>query len=397
MTNREAWNLACDDLESSQKFIDWTYLWLVSSALQRKVWMGSLPDALFSNLYIVFVGPPGIGKSRAATRAENMMLYDIPFLKTFPNITTREALIRLIAESTFTLTTREGDKVLDYAGRPITIAAAPVFNDELGTLLDSRSSDLVNILIKGYDCGRIDYAVKHGEKKRDKADRTYVTILGCTTPAWIQDGVNEKLFKDGFISRLLFVFASTKRKLVPNPYQTSMMREARQQVLNHILSLEHVYGEFLETEEAATWWVEWYHRKEMKARNCDPRMKSYIERLNIHMRKLAMVLHCSEPFQDLRITLEDYLRAEALLNELEPDMMDAFARVGRNVEHHIALSIEEALVNQPKKEMTMRDVITTFYRDADREQIDKALAWLEQVGKVVVSPGIGLSRIIRLA
>ena len=62
MTNWDRWQLRLREVTSPQSFIDFGFVYLVSSYLQRRVWTNADHQKLFPNVYIILVGDPGIGK-----------------------------------------------------------------------------------------------------------------------------------------------------------------------------------------------------------------------------------------------------------------------------------------------------------------------------------------------
>src|ERR1700678_3984880 len=62
MTNFEKWRAYTSDLSSPDSYIDWSWRFVISSSLQRRVWFGSDHMPLFPNMYVILVGEAGIGK-----------------------------------------------------------------------------------------------------------------------------------------------------------------------------------------------------------------------------------------------------------------------------------------------------------------------------------------------
>src|SRR5574343_764727 len=63
----ELWQHYTSNLSAPQSSLDLSYYWLISAALQRRVFLQSMERPLFPNLYIVLVGPPGVGKGIVIT------------------------------------------------------------------------------------------------------------------------------------------------------------------------------------------------------------------------------------------------------------------------------------------------------------------------------------------
>ncbi len=62
MTNHEKYRLYTSEHPAADIFVDASWLYLISSALQRRVWIDS-QKLIWPNQYIFFVAKPGKGKS----------------------------------------------------------------------------------------------------------------------------------------------------------------------------------------------------------------------------------------------------------------------------------------------------------------------------------------------
>ena len=71
----EAWRFYLKDCESPDSFIDASFYYLIAASLQRRVFLGSDEKPLFPNLYIVFVGPPAVGKGQVIVPLSDIFQY----------------------------------------------------------------------------------------------------------------------------------------------------------------------------------------------------------------------------------------------------------------------------------------------------------------------------------
>jgi hypothetical protein len=62
VTNLEKWRFYNKDITSPDIYINVSFYYMIASALQRRVYLGSDERPLFGNLYIILVGEPGVGK-----------------------------------------------------------------------------------------------------------------------------------------------------------------------------------------------------------------------------------------------------------------------------------------------------------------------------------------------
>jgi hypothetical protein len=78
LTPLQNWQLYTSDFESPDSYIEWGFYSLISSAVQRRVWitntskLNGLPtqNSIFLNQFVVFVGPPATGKTRVTSNVK---------------------------------------------------------------------------------------------------------------------------------------------------------------------------------------------------------------------------------------------------------------------------------------------------------------------------------------
>ena len=76
MTNLERWRLYMKDITSPNSFIDFGFYFMISAALQRRVWLWSEDHSpLYPNLYVIMVGEPGLGKGRVIKPVSKFLRY----------------------------------------------------------------------------------------------------------------------------------------------------------------------------------------------------------------------------------------------------------------------------------------------------------------------------------
>jgi len=81
MTNFEKWREYTSGLSSPDNFVDWSYRFVISSALQRRVAFGGDPKngrgTLFPNIYAILVGKAGVGKGIAIGPATELLRHHL--------------------------------------------------------------------------------------------------------------------------------------------------------------------------------------------------------------------------------------------------------------------------------------------------------------------------------
>ena len=100
LTNFEKWRLYTDGLISPDNFIDFGWYFLISAALQRRVWTGPDHQRLYPNIYVIPVAEPGIGKGLVIKQvAELLKFHKLPDPKNNGHIKTLTEVDRAAMEA----------------------------------------------------------------------------------------------------------------------------------------------------------------------------------------------------------------------------------------------------------------------------------------------------------
>src|SRR3990167_2853963 len=79
----EKWRYIMKDSASPNTFIDWSFYFLISACLQRRVWIGASHHPIYPGMYVILVGEPGVGKG--------LMIHELNLLLNFHELSTRIA------------------------------------------------------------------------------------------------------------------------------------------------------------------------------------------------------------------------------------------------------------------------------------------------------------------
>src|SRR3954470_16258668 len=79
LTNKQRFDLIVRDSPSPQSFKDFAFYFIISTCLQRRVWLGgfdpNVPGQRYPNTYTILVGPAGCGKGRIITPVMDLLKY----------------------------------------------------------------------------------------------------------------------------------------------------------------------------------------------------------------------------------------------------------------------------------------------------------------------------------
>lgn len=390
------------ELESPDHFFLWNYLFLVSSCLGRKIWLGQKPYQTFPNLYVIFVADPGVGKSRPASTTEEI-LRELVSVKVLPNgntaskklihlapdTTSFEKMLQRTAESTETYVD-ENDPSKGYIHTSVCFC----MDEELGTLFRSNTDDIVTFLTKGWDCRNYESDfIKYGTKE---IFNTCINFLGCCTPSWLSRHITNGLFHDGFTARVIFIFGDKPRFRRYKQEITKDMRDSYVKLASHLRTIASIPPtEIIYTPEADAWLKNWTETEQDKHINPDKRMKDFYGRRKHHLIKLAMVTHFADK-TSLQVEAEDFINARRIMEECEMNMHRALGSSGAtNNLYIIAQKILETIRTMAPKAknggLTIGELILEHYDISDEEQTKKVVDFLKNTNQISNNTVNGIS------
>lgn len=325
----------------------WAAISTIASALRKKVWIDQDQFVWTPSLYIIFVGPPGVLTKSTTTDMGSRILRAVPGIKFGPNNITWQALATAFAASAEMFEYPQG------SGEWHPMSAITLVSRELGSLLNPKDQDLVNLFIELYDGAKV-YEKVTKMSGTDTIDSPWINMEGATTPSWIADNVPKSALGGGLISRIIFLYGDEKEKMVAYPKKAIKNKAAHEMVLKALIhDLEYIslnlVGPFELTPEAEKWGEDWYIKLWTNAKEhySDDKLMGYIARKQTHMHKLAMVLSAS--YKDkLEITLEDLQVSDQMLTSIEGCLDKVFAQIGRT-EQSIQAEKFIAIINKRGK------------------------------------------------
>ncbi len=317
-----------DGLPSPRLLRKWAAISAVAGALEQKVWVTPFGPKLFPNLYIVLVGPPGVGKTVAASETGHFWR-DLPDHKISPTSVSKASLIDSLVDAR--------RAILRPGLEPpyIEFNTLNVLSGELGVLIPGYDNEFMNTLTDLYDCN------PYVERKRTKdlkleIKHPQINLLAATTPSYLSALLPEGAWTQGFISRTLLIY-SGEAIITPLFNYRSIDDVTYKALLGDLKMIGAIYGKVGFTDEAADAIKAW-HLDDKKQIPDHPKLLSYITRRTSHLLKLCMVAAASSG-NGLEVTLSHYQAALGWLIEAEAFMPDIFRAMNSGGD---SAAIEEA-------------------------------------------------------
>lgn len=363
--------------EAPEIFHEWAALSTLACFVSRKVWAPQGFLTVIPNLYVLFVGNPGNGKSTAMKIGQDLVRGLEKYCPIVPSSITKEALTQEMGakDSTYKRTYSWQNQTHEYV-------PALIFANELVTLLGTDPLGMIKFLTDIWD-EPTEFKVKTKNKGSDHIPQPFVNLLGCMTPETTSNLLKESIISGGFARRCIFVYAQRRGNPVPRPITTVEQLEARDRCIKHASLLCHVAGTFTWDKEAEVVFDQWYYKNhEFVQRNADLWMNGYYTSKSNLVIKVAMLLALSESV-DLVLLPQHITRALEMLARNEVDMHRVFDGTGRNPEATVASHIM-TMLEQHSGVVPLKQVYVKMYTHGSNDEIARAIEHLKQADKVGV-------------
>ena len=435
--NWEAWQSYCKDIPSPQSFIDWNFYFLIAASLQRRVWIGDEShQPLYPNIFVTLVGPPSAGKGISISptndalnhwklpppntkgiiapqkskdedispeemdkqgQIEAILMGDKELEEKFErnkkkrneqvrllipmgaNATTFESLTETIAGNPRYINYKKYDKLGKESIGVYSHCSLAIVLTDLFSLFKKQAENIVNLITDLYDCKPYSYKTKHCGM--DYIQKGCINMLAGTTFSYMEQVFSDRILNEGYASRSFFLVETKPRFHRWDFGQLSEeQKQARQRILNYVKSLTTLYGEVKFSPEANEYLRHWWEDKHDEVYvNRDIRLEYYYGRKNIHVKKMAMVLHFSENqfingvdgLARMEISLGTTIRTLEVLAAAEVNMHNALSFSSSNPLAKPRRKLLRVLLD--KGQMTYQDICVEMWDYMESADPAKAL------------------------
>ncbi len=368
--------------ESPESFHRWTALVMLSAAVNRNCWMERGYYRTFPNLYVLFVGPSGIGKSSSSGIGIELLKSTPLQVHIFKDFITPAALIEFMQHSTVSV--EIGGKLIHKT--PVTIYAS-----ELGTLLNPRSGlkELVLLLTELFN-KQGDHEDRTGKRGKVIIRRPNLTFLGCCIPEWLDEELISVGLRSGFFGRMLVIPGHSRRHSNAN-IRLSILDEALQKdLIADLEAIGSLYGEMQWTPEAQLEWDKWYGDLPIDLSTIEDtfEVKGFASRKAQFVQRLAM-LSCvskkdplataTKPHR-LLVDIEDLNYGQKLVRQCEENTRNLKVKP---IHVQVVEKLKLCILKLQKKKgdvIAIRDITMLVYRTIEKRALDDGIVQLCDIG-----------------
>lgn len=347
--------------EAPEMFHVWGGYIALSAAISRRVWLPFEDTAIYPNIYVMYVGPAGNGKTWAMRKAKRL-LAELPDVPISGSVETPPGLWRFMngnpsanppIDSPVAFPARWPDGVVREV-HPMTIIANEFIN-----FISIDDKGWINALNDIYDEDLYKYRTKNmGE---DILIGPYIVLLGALTNEVASDLQKARIISTGLARRTLFQYGERRwDDPHPKPTFSESQRDARDRCIKHLKALQKVGGAFYWSQEVDEWWSNWYCKYLVEVPQQPPAIQSWYTSKSIQVLKLAMLSCLGEDVVKLRLEVRHFEVSLEFLSILERDLIRIFGGVGRNELAAVALKIGE-YIEARNTPVSLRDLKINFF------------------------------------
>lgn len=307
-------------------FRKWIGVGLVAAAMGRRTHaiMDVAKGPFYPNHFIVLVGEPGIGKTIALKRAQDIMS-EADIAELGPNKISPQKLLSKLADMSAEPERDEKDAL------PRADAVIALFLDEFGSLVSKYDPDFMEIMSELWNSPS-HYEYDTHKRGSEELHNVCINLVAGTQPSWFTEGFNSITLEQGFPARLWLIYSDEVIK-TPSAFNASKadhdrLNNAIASIAAKLQRVARMRGQFGWTSTAKQMFNK-LHAEDFQPIPTEPLLRHYSTRRHFHLAKLAMVVAASN-HQRLRIEGEDLEEAWEMMLEAERGMAGALVSAGGN-------------------------------------------------------------------
>lgn len=380
MNYLEAYKIFTGGNKSPEIYHEWAALSTLSSFASRRFWLDQGIDRSYLNLYVLFVGPAGNGKSTSMGAAEKLVKNFPKPCPITPNSQTWQSCVKDLGDP------KMHRREFAYQNTKTTYTHCSLFCDELASLLQNDPKGWITFMTQLYHGSDFQHKVKVADEsghRHDAIKNPNLVFLGCMTPDLTQDLVKDGIVSTGFNRRCIFVYANRSGKRIAiRPPVTQEQLNAREVCIQWATQLIESNGPFSFTDEARDFFTAWYNtNQDLVESETVTFMQSWLDCKDQIILKVAMLLELGDNLER-KINLESLKKAIKLVSETEINFHKIFNVGGRNpiatLQHKIYAAISSVRTPTPLKKITSQ-----FTSDGTVTEIQNAISNLIESGRII--------------
>jgi energy-coupling factor transporter ATP-binding protein EcfA2 len=364
-------------------FIVWSALSLVGAALKNNVYFQIGTYTLYPNMFIVLVGPPGVGKGASMNILEQMIIDTKPnqVVNTLSDRITAERIIERISDGWSTAPQLKNMQLVLGKNDHNCL----LFSSEIRVLLGA-SDWMLEFLEEAWSKTTYEYQTKN--KGNVAIDNMCCSLLAASVPDFLRNVNREAhmVITGGFSSRCLFIYAENPSKDLPFPEPLKKNLKSKALYDNLVLDLQEIgtlRGEFV-IDTGARLRFEAFLRLNRAASSKDDSeaVANFRARIKAHVLKLAMIFSVSRD-NTLHISEMDMINAIAEIQKILVSLTKLFRGAGEGMDAAVTARVQDFIEKYGR--VSKKEIFKALHRHLNSpEALDRILYVLEAIGYCTV-------------
>lgn len=283
----------------------WSAMWVLSSILDRSIYVPRPYAPVFLNTYIMFISDSGVTRKSTTISAARGAYTRFRDTVT-PNYTTEMVEAKETPGSLEWRFAKQCENGNDSSHVTICVSELMRF---LGR--GNGAANMPGLLTDLYDCP----ATRTGGSLSDgqyEYSNVYCTLLAGSTPRWLEKYVNPAVVEGGFTSRTLFITAEQRKQLSPWADSVTLSYDGIDKTLEMCYNNSIHTTEIPLTPNARNEYIWWYKRLQKEPQR-SVYVESFVARQPDHVLRCAALLCINDG--SLRIDVHHFRAAVRLIQE----------------------------------------------------------------------------------
>ena len=370
-----------EDFESPPMFNKWSGLLVLSVAAGRRVWLAEANSKVWPNLYVILVGPSGIGKGQAMREALPFIeLTGVP--RSPDQVTIQQVVVDM--DEKFQIHEEYG-KITPYL----------LWAEELPSFLgmDAWRSGKLADLTTLYDCAP-SWRSETKHQGKFNIEQPYLCLYGGSTPSGLYDVLPPASVGQGFTSRIIFAWAGNYTKRVPVKPWTEKHIKLLADLSHDIEIISKISGPMQLDSVATVLWSDYYrYRPDPLEVFTDQRLQGFAARMPFYVKKLSVLCRLSDPSPGMLIEAHHLERAIQIIDEQSKILHNVYediapSNIVRFYPKVIRIMLKLGGVNVPHSEIMQR-----FSHDLDRKDFKEVIGGLVDMGVIVENHSVASGKV----
>jgi len=313
----------------------------VSACVGRQVYWKTHFGITYPNIYSMYVGGPGTGKSKAVSQINEFIGVLASENRIYVGATnmTKAALLDQLKDSVRSF--KSLDKSRGEGAANNTYSHVNIFSSELGTLTDNYSPQFLSTLSTLYDCDP--YFLEDKRKLRDKKKdegpdiifNPTVSLLSGTQPKYMTEYMPITAWEQGFATRVWFEYVPGSVQRTRSPFDfVEYDKEKFKEILRELERLLTVEGEIIFDDEAKKYFEHFYLVEDRRTAPNHSLLEGFNERRALKAQKIAVLIALCER-EELIVRQSDVEKAIAMMYEAEHGLLDLLEVIGTSTDSEV--------------------------------------------------------------